>query len=228
MSLEIIFPNPNEAEDDGLIAVGGTLSVDYLLAAYSQGVFPWFSDGEPILWWSPNPRMILFPEDFKCSDSLMQLIRRQKYEIRIDESFKEVIINCAKVKRKDQDGTWITNQMQDAYINLHKLGYAHSFEAYENGKLVGGLYGVSLGRAFFGESMFYKAANASKVAFYYLVNTMKEWKYDFIDAQQSTAHLKSLGAMDIEREKFLELLKKTLKFPTKKGKWTLYNERLSD
>jgi leucyl/phenylalanyl-tRNA--protein transferase len=223
MSLEIIFPNPNEAEDDGLIAVGGSLTVDYLLAAYSQGVFPWFGEGEPILWWSPNPRMVLFPKEFKCSASLLQVIRSKKFEVRVDESFSEVIKNCALIKRKDQEGTWITKKMLEAYIELHKQGFAHSFETYENGKLVGGLYGVSLGRAFFGESMFHKAANASKVAFYYLAQTMIDWQFDFIDAQQSTNHLKSLGAKDIERELFLRLLEISIKQPTKKGKWQLNN-----
>lgn len=221
MSIEIIFPDPNEAENDGLIAVGGSLSVDYLLAAYSQGIFPWFGEGEPILWWSPNPRMVLIPKEFKCSASLLQVIRSNKFEVRVDESFKDVIQNCAQMKRKDQDGTWITEQIQDAYIELHKQGYAHSFETYENGKLVGGLYGVSLGKAFFGESMFHKDANASKVAFYFLTQTMIDWQFDFIDAQQSTNHLKSLGAKDIERELFLKLLETSLMHPTKKGKWQL-------
>jgi leucyl/phenylalanyl-tRNA---protein transferase len=221
MSLEVIFPDPNEAEDDGLVAVGGELSVEYLIAAYSQGVFPWFSEGEPILWWSPNPRMILFPHDFKCSDSLKQLIKRGKFEVKADEAFLEVIRHCANSNRKDQNGTWITSKMQEAYINLHNQGYAHSFEAYENGKLVGGLYGVSLGKGFFGESMFYNVANASKVAFYYLVQTMIQWNFDFIDAQQSTNHLKSLGAKDIDRKLFMELLNKTIKYPTIKGKWQL-------
>jgi leucyl/phenylalanyl-tRNA---protein transferase len=222
MPLQIVFPDPNEAEDDGLVAVGGELSVEYLLAAYSQGVFPWFSEGEPILWWSPNPRMILIPSEFRCSDSLMQIIRKGKFEIKVDESFPEVISNCAKTTRKGQDGTWITDEMQEAYIQLHNQGFAHSFETYENGKLVGGLYGVSLGKAFFGESMFYYVANASKVAFYFLVQTMIQWKYDFIDAQQSTNHLKSLGARDIDRKQFLQLLKKTLRSGTQRGKW-LFN-----
>ena len=224
MAIEIFFPDPNEAEDDGLIAVGGELSVEYLLAAYSQGVFPWFSAGEPILWWSPNPRMVLFPQEFKCSDSLLKLVNSNKFELRVDEAFRKVISNCAQTKRKDQNGTWITKEMQEAYISLHDQGYAHSFETYENGKLVGGLYGVSLGRGFFGESMFYNIPNASKVAFYYLVQAMIQWNFDFIDAQQSTNHLKSLGARDIERSKFLNILKQTLEKPTLKGKWKFVNE----
>jgi leucyl/phenylalanyl-tRNA---protein transferase len=221
MSIEVIFPDSNEAEDDGLIAVGGSLSVDYLHAAYSQGVFPWFGEGEPILWWSPNPRMVLFPKEFKFSASLQQIIRSNRFDVRVDESFKEVIQNCAKIRRIGQEGTWITKQMQEAYVEFHEQGFAHSFETYEKGKLVGGLYGVSLGKAFFGESMFHKVTNASKVAFYYLVQKAISWEFDFIDAQQSTDHLKSLGAKDIEREYFLQLLEKTLKTPTIQGKWHL-------
>jgi len=221
MSLEVIFPDPNEAEDDGLVAIGGELTTDYLLAAYAQGVFPWFNKGEPILWWSPNPRMVLFPNEFKCSASLKQTIKSNKFEVKTDTSFKEVIENCAVVKRFGQKGTWITSNMRDAYIELHRIGFAHSFETYQNGKLVGGLYGVSLGKAFFGESMFYKVTDASKAAFYHLVQVMKHWNFDFIDAQQSTNHLKSLGAKEIERESFLKLVKETIQIPTKKGKWEL-------
>ncbi|MBN1598806.1 MAG: leucyl/phenylalanyl-tRNA--protein transferase [Bacteroidales bacterium] len=221
MAREIIFPNPNDAEDDGLIAVGGNLSEEFLLAAYSQGIFPWYNEGEPVLWWSPNPRMVLFPQKFKCSKSFKQFFNSKRFEIRIDFNFKEVIKNCSKVKRTGQIGTWITKDVIKAYIKLHELGYAHSIETYEGENLVGGLYGVSLGKAFFGESMFYKVNNASKIALFYLNKLMLNWDYHFIDVQQSTSHLRSMGAEDIERAKFLKILNEALKFPTKKGRWSM-------
>jgi leucyl/phenylalanyl-tRNA--protein transferase len=219
MALTIQFPDPREADDKGLVAVGGELSNDYLLAAYAQGVFPWFNEGEPILWWSPNPRMVLFPKDFKCSDSFMQTLRSNKYSVRVDEQFEEVIRNCAEVERPGQKGTWITKGMIKAYSQLHLDGYAHSVETYRNHKLVGGLYGVSLGKAFFGESMFHYERDASKVALYFLTRLMLKWDFHFIDAQQSTPHLKKMGAVDMERDQFLLKLEKALCFPTLKGKW---------
>ena len=219
MALTIQFPDPREADDKGLVAVGGELSNDYLLAAYAQGVFPWFNEGEPILWWSPNPRMVLFPKDFKCSDSFMQTLRSNKYSVRVDEQFEEVIRNCAEVERPGQKGTWITKGMIKAYSQLHLDGYAHSVETYRNHKLVGGLYGVSLGKAFFGESMFHYERDASKVALYFLTRLMLKWDFHFIDVQQSTPHLKKMGAVDMERDQFLLKLEKALGFPTLKGKW---------
>jgi leucyl/phenylalanyl-tRNA--protein transferase len=219
MALEIQFPDPNLAEDDGLVAVGGSLSSEFLLAAYSQGLFPWFNEGEPLLWWSPNPRMVLFPQDFKCAQSLKQTLKSGKFQVRIDENFEAVIKACAGVNRTGQKGTWITKDIVSAYIRLHKEGYAHSVETYYQRKLVGGLYGVSLGKAFFGESMFFLERDASKVALFHLNELMLSWDFDFIDAQQSTNHLKRLGGVDIARDKFLDLLMKTLKNPTKKGKW---------
>ncbi len=219
MASQIQFPDPNLAENDGLVAVGGNLSVEFLLAAYQQGLFPWYNEGEPILWWSPNPRMVLFPEDFKCSKSLEQNIRNKKFSVRIDEKFEDVIRNCALVKRKGQKGTWITNNMIEAYIALYYAGYAHSVETYSDNKLVGGLYGVSLGKAFFGESMFYTLRDASKIALFYLVKIIKNWNFKFIDVQQSTAHLRSLGAKDVGRKEFLVMLKDVLQSDTKKGRW---------
>jgi leucyl/phenylalanyl-tRNA--protein transferase len=227
MALEIVFPNPEEAEDDGLVAVGGNLSSDFLIAAYSQGVFPWFNEGEPILWWSPNPRMVLFPSDFKCSKSLQQVIRSNKFEVKIDTVFNQVINYCSQVKREGQVGTWITEGIKKAYNELHQQGLAHSFETWQDGKLVGGLYGVSLGKSFFGESMFHLVNDASKIALYNLVQLMKKWNYDLIDVQQSTNHLKSMGARDIARKDFLIILKKSLEGPTKKGKWGI-DERQFD
>jgi len=221
MTPEIIFPNPEEAEDDGLVAVGGNLSTEFLIAAYSQGVFPWFNEGEPVLWWSPNPRMVLFPGEFKCSKSLQQTIRSNKFEVSIDKVFRDVINSCSLVKREGQSGSWITDGMKKAYIELHNQGIAHSIETWQQGKLTGGLYGISLGKAFFGESMFHLVNDASKIALFYLVQLMLRWKFDFIDVQQSTNHLRSLGARDIKREHFLKILRDTLEHPTKKGKWNI-------
>jgi leucyl/phenylalanyl-tRNA--protein transferase len=221
MALEIVFPDPSLAENDGPIAVGGSLSVEFLTAAYSQGLFPWFNEGEPILWWSPNPRMVLFPCDFKCSKSLLQNVHRSKLEVKSDECFEDVIRNCACVRRKGQKGTWITNEMIQAYTNLHNAGYAHSVEVYHNSDLIGGLYGVSLGKAFFGESMFHLIKDASKVSLFYLSKLMLAWDYHFIDVQQSTSHLRSLGAIDVPRTEFLHMLRKSLEYPTRVGKWKI-------
>lgn len=215
----IQFPDPNQADDEGLVAAGGELSEDFLLSAYSQGIFPWFGEEDPILWWSPNPRLVLYPSDFKISKSFQQLIRSNKYSIRIDISFEKVINNCASVPRPDQAGTWITKEMINAYIELHKLGYAHSFETWFKGELVGGLYGVSLGKAFFGESMFFKERDASKYALYHLVEWCINHDFDFIDAQQSTNHMKSLGAVEVQRSDFLLQLKKSLQNSSVIGKW---------
>ena len=216
---QLIFPDPNLSNEHGLLAVGGDLSIERLLLAYSNGIFPWYSKGEPVMWWSPDPRMILFPENFKVSKSLIQTIRNKNFEVRFDSDFEGVIENCSEVPRFEQDGTWITEDMKRAYIQLYKEGFAHSVEIYVDGTLAGGLYGISLGKVFFGESMFYNKRDASKIALYYLVEKLKEWKFDFIDAQIETKHLKSLGAELISREKYLNMLKNTLKYSTVKGKW---------
>lgn len=216
----IQFPDPNLADEDGFLVAGGDLSPEFLVAAYSQGIFPWFSEGQPILWWSPDPRMILLPENFKLAKSLRQLIQRSEFEIRVDTCFEEVIRACAQLPRAGQDGTWITEDMIQAYCQMHQLGLAHSFETFHNNQLVGGLYGISLGAAFFGESMFFREKNASKVAFYYMVQVAKRWNFDFIDAQQSTTHLASLGAEDISRTAFLDRLSSALQVPTRKGSWS--------
>ncbi len=215
----LLFPDANLADDHGLLAVGGDLSIQRLLLAYSNGIFPWYSEDDPIMWWSPDPRMVLFPDNFKVSKSMRQTIRNKKYKVLFDTNFKQVIENCAKSSREDQGGTWITKEMQEAYLDLYRAGYAHSVESYLDGKLVGGLFGISLGKAFFGESMFFKQRDASKVALYYLVEKIKEWDFHFIDAQTETEHLKSLGAVNIPRSKFLQLLKIALKSYTIKGKW---------
>ena len=216
---EPLFPDPEMAEPDGLLAVGGDLSANRLLLAYSQGIFPWYSEGHPILWWSPNPRMLLFPKDFKRSKSLNRTVQSDKFQIKFDTNFEEVIDHCSKTSRKNQPGTWITEEMKNAYINLHKLGFAHSVETYLDEKLVGGLYGISLGGVFFGESMFHLVTDASKVALWHLVERTMEWDFDFIDVQQDTEHLRSLGAINIDRKKFLILLGESLRKETRKGNW---------
>lgn len=221
MPFEYQFPDPRTADADGLLAVGGDLSIESLIAAYSRGIFPWYEEDSPILWWSPDPRLILHPGKFRISGSLNQQVRNNKFRVKTDSAFEEVIRNCATVRRDGQRGTWITQDMMQAYIRLHHAGYAHSFEAWHNERLVGGLYGVSLGRAFFGESMFYLITDASKVALYYLVEWAKHNDFHFIDAQQSTPHLKSLGAEEVPRIRFLEMLAKSLDYPTIKGTWKI-------
>ena len=216
------FPDPKLADESGLLAVGGDLCKERLLLAYQMGIFPWYSDEQPLLWFSPDPRLVVFPKEYKVNKTLLKTINTNKFDIKVDTNFIDVIKNCSKVKRKGQTGTWITNDMIEAYINLHEEGYAHSFEVYTQGNLVGGLYGLSLGGAFFGESMFYNATNASKVAFYYLVKFCLKHQFDFIDCQVSTGHMKSLGGVEISREKFLELLQNSLKKDTLNNKWTKY------
>jgi leucyl/phenylalanyl-tRNA--protein transferase len=216
---EIFFPDPSLAEPDGLLAVGGDLSVERLLTAYANGIFPWFSENEPILWWSPDPRLVLFPQNFKVSHSLNSKIKKDVFFVKMDTDFKSVINACAETERKHEDGTWITEEMKTAYYNLHLKGVAHSIETYFNGALVGGLYGVSLGKAFFGESMFHTMTDASKVALYYLVEKTKEFDFLFIDSQVETEHLLSLGAELIPRKTYLRLLNEAIKPPSITGKW---------
>jgi len=216
---EIAFPDPEDANADGLLAVGGDLSSDRLLVAYSLGIFPWFDEHSPILWWSPNPRLILEPHKLKVSKSFRRVLRQKKYRVVFDHHFDEVIHECAHTSRKHEEGTWITNEMEDAYIDLFHQGIAHSVEVYDDIELVGGLYGLSLGKAFFGESMFFKKRDASKVALYYLCSELKKWGFHFIDAQVETDHLLSLGAEKISRTDFLRRLDGALASPTCKGKW---------
>ena len=187
------FPALDEADESGLLAVGGDLSIERLLLAYSKGIFPWYEEGMPILWWSPDPRMVLFPDKLIISHSLRQSIKKQQFTVTIDQAFEKVIQHCSKTPRKGEDGMWITAEMRNAYIQLHKAGFAHSAEAWFEGELVGGLYGVALGKAFFGESMFHHVTNASKVALYHLVEKLRSWDFKIIDAQVYTNHLESLG-----------------------------------
>lgn len=216
----IEFPDPNLADDEGLIAMGGELTPEFLLSAYLQGIFPWFCEDEPILWWSPNPRMVLLPGNFKLNKSLRQVINKGTFELRVDTAFREVITSCSKIKRSHEDETWITSDIIEAYVKLHELGYAHSFESYFEGKLAGGLYGLSLGNCFFGESMFFTKTDASKVAFYHLVQFALKHRFAFIDAQQPTDHLASMGAKPIPRKDFLEMLETAIQETTRQGKWT--------
>lgn len=203
----LAFPSPELAltEPDGLLAIGGDLCPQRLITAYRFGIFPWYSDNQPILWWSPNPRSVLFPEQLVVSRSLRKRLRKQEYKVTLDRAFAQVIGACAE-PRPSQPGTWITPAMQQAYIRLHQLGYAHSVEAWHDGELVGGLYGIALGKVFFGESMFCHRTDASKVAFVHLVQQLQEWDYALIDCQVHTEHLSSLGAQDIVRADFLALL----------------------
>jgi len=215
----LVFPNPMLAEQNGLLAVGGDLRVERLLEAYKNGIFPWYSEGDPIMWFSPDPRLILFLDNLYVSSKLKKIIRSNVFEVRFDTSFQDIIAQCAKTSRRGQDGTWITDDMVQAYIRLYKEGYAHSVETFYEGKLVGGLYGISLGGAFFGESMFFEMSNASKVALYYLVEKLHEWDFNFIDSQVPNEHMKGLGGKEVERAAFLNLLESSLKKQTKLGNW---------
>jgi leucyl/phenylalanyl-tRNA--protein transferase len=207
---DLAFPPSELAEDDGLLAVGGDLSVDRLILGYSMGIFPWYSDGYPILWWSPDPRLILIPQELKVSRSLRQTIKKDIYTITMDKAFEQVISNCADIRRGEDDGTWITSEMKEAYIQLHNAGYAHSVEAWNADELAGGLYGVILGRAFFGESMFAKKNDASKVAFVKFAEFLIKRGFELIDCQVTTRHLMNFGAREVPRAEFLEMLTKAL------------------
>jgi leucyl/phenylalanyl-tRNA--protein transferase len=215
----ILFPPVDLAIEGGILAVGGDLSPERLLLAYREGVFPWYSDGEPIIWWSPDPRFVLFPDELKISRSMRKIIDRGVFEITFDRAFRDVIRYCGETKRPGQPGTWITDEMREAYTELHSLGYAHSAEAWRDGSLAGGLYGVSLGRCFFGESMFARESNASKAALITLVRALKERGFPLIDSQVYTPHMESLGAREIPRGEYLELLKRALDAETLKGDW---------
>jgi leucyl/phenylalanyl-tRNA--protein transferase len=216
---DMVFPPPDYADPSGLIAVGGDLSHERLLEAYRVGIFPWYSDDQPILWWSPDPRFVLELNEFKPSRSLRRTLRRNIFQVTFDRYFEEVITACAAVPREGQSGTWITTEMRDAYIGLYGLGYAHSVETWYANKLVGGLYGVSLGKAFFGESMFHYKTDASKVALAVLVEKLKSWGFHFIDSQMTTDHMQRLGAKEMSRRIFLKKLQSALRHSTKRGKW---------
>ena len=207
---DLIFPPVSMADEEGVLAIGGDLSTERLLLAYRSGIFPWYSEGEPIVWWSPDPRFVLFPEKIRVTKSMQTVLNNGKFRFTTNRAFSTVIQNCKTAPRKEQEGTWISPAIQEAYIKLHELGYAHSAEAWHNGELVGGLYGIRLGNLFFGESMFSKESNASKFAFIHYVRQLQKEKVSLIDCQVYTAHLESLGAKMISREKFITLINENL------------------
>ncbi|WP_405248391.1 leucyl/phenylalanyl-tRNA--protein transferase [Cellulophaga sp. Asnod2-G02] len=207
LSEELIFPDVSEANHEGMLAVGGDLSPERLLLAYNSGIFPWFNEDSLILWWSPDPRMVLFPQKIKISKSMRKVIRDRQFTLTKNVDFKTVLEYCSMVERKDQDGTWITEKMKEAYLKLHEEGVAHSYEVWENDTLVGGLYGIDLGHVFCGESMFSLVSNASKFAFISLAEELISKEYKLIDCQVYTAHLESLGAEEISRSDFIKFLK---------------------
>jgi leucyl/phenylalanyl-tRNA--protein transferase len=205
---ELYFPDVSEADKQGILAVGGDLSPERLLLAYRSGIFPWFDCEEPILWWSPPQRMVLFPDELVVSKSMRSILRKELFTVTFNKDFRAVIYNCSDISRNGQRGTWITDDMIDAYVKLHELGYAKSVEVWQDDELVGGLYGIDLGNVFCGESMFSKVSNTSKVAFITLVQNLKVRKYTLIDCQVHNDHLESLGAREIKREEFMKIIKK--------------------
>jgi leucyl/phenylalanyl-tRNA---protein transferase len=207
LSKDLFFPPIQEADQDGILAVGGDLSPERLLLAYQNGIFPWFEDDDPILWWSPNPRMVLFPDEFKVSKSMRNIINKNIFKVTVNQNFREVIYNCKKINREGQNGTWITKEMITAYCKLHEMGIAKSIEVWQNDELVGGLYGIDLGHVFCGESMFSKVSNASKIAFISLVADLKSKRYKLLDCQVYNEHLDSLGCREIDRTDFIRILK---------------------
>lgn len=217
---ELRFPHPRLATKGGLLAVGGDLTPERLLLAYSNGIFPWYSEGRPILWWCPTPRLVLEPHAIRINRTLRKVMKRKTYRLTMDLAFETVIDACADVPRPEQDGTWITADMRDAYIELHRLGFAHSVEAWEGTSLVGGLYGLSIGGMFCGESMFALRPNASKIAFSTLAVQLERWLFDLIDCQVVTEHLTRFGAHEIELDDFLARVHASVKSPTRRGPWS--------
>lgn len=216
----LVFPPADLADANGLLAVGGDLRPERLLLAYSRGIFPWYGEGLPILWHSPDPRFVLEASQLHVPRSLRKAINRAPYEIRYDTAFREVISACRDVPRAGQESTWITDEMVEAYCTLHQHGFAHSAEAWAGDTLVGGLYGVSLGGAYFGESMYARAPEASKIAFVHLVEKLRAWDIELIDCQVYTDHLARFGAEDWPRSRFLEALETAMEQPTRRGRWT--------
>ena len=214
------FPSVEGAED-GIVAVGGDLSSERILLAYQKGIFPWYNEGEPIIWHSPDPRFVLLLDDLHISKQMQRVINKNEFSFTIDTNFSFIIHACANAKRNEQDGTWITKDMIAAYCKLHDLGYAHSIEVWKNDKIVGGIYGVSLGKSFFGESMFHTESNASKFAFIKLVEILKSKQFHFLDAQVFTEHVATLGAKDIDRKDFINRLENSLQHESWIGKWTI-------
>lgn len=216
-----MFPPPELSRKDGLLAIGGDLSTERLLLAYQKGIFPWYSNGAPILWWSPDPRLVLYPDELHLSGSLGKILKQGRFSVTLDQAFYRVISECADSERRDQEGTWITKDIIEAYCLLHEEGFAHSVEVWKNEELVGGLYGVSLGKCFFGESMFSRISNASKVGLATLVLLLRKWAFSLIDCQVTTRHLVSFGAREISRMQFIIELRQALQSPTRRGKWKM-------
>ncbi|NJB86589.1 leucyl/phenylalanyl-tRNA--protein transferase [Lewinella marina] len=216
-----LFPDPLRSNGEGPACFGGDLSPERLFSAYRLGYFPWFAEGEPILWWHPDPRFVLFPEELKVSKSMRPYFNQQKYRVTYDERFREVMEECRKIYRPEQRGSWITDDLIEGYVSLHRMGIAHSVEVYEGDELVGGLYGLALGKVFFGESMYFKRPNASKFGFISLVKRLRERGYRLVDCQQETGHLKSLGARAIPRTAFIDHLAEIDAEDTERGKWQL-------
>ncbi len=215
-----LFPPVESATPEGLLAVGGDLSSERLLAAYRHGIFPWYNPGQPILWWSPDPRAVLYPEKLKITRSLRQTLKRGHLRVTFDSCFREVMLACAAPRAQyPGGGTWINDDMVEAYTRLHTMGYAHSMETWQENRLVGGLYGVALGGVFFGESMFARATDASKVALVALIHRLREWKFALVDCQIPSAHLTSLGAQEIPRSTFLSELEQALNLTGRPGRW---------
>ncbi len=217
----LVFPAPAYSDPDGLLAVGGDLSPRRLLLAYRMGIFPWYSDGTPILWWSPDPRLVLFPDEFRVSKSLRRVVRKGVYQVTADRCFRQVVQECARVRVEKGEDTWILPEMLEAYCRLHRLGHAHSIETWHGGALAGGLYGVEIGRVFFGESMFMRKTDASKVALVALVRLLRERGCQMIDCQVTTSHLKRFGAREIPRPAFLARLAEAVALPAPPGPWSL-------
>jgi len=217
---ELLFPPPELADPDGLLAVGGDLGVERLLAAYRLGIFPWYSEQEPILWWAPSPRLILEPKDFRLSRRMQRTLRQKKFRLSMDTAFQQVIESCGTSRTETGEGTWINHDMREAYCRLHDAGFAHSVECWQGNELVGGLYGVSLGSIFFGESMFSRERDSSKAALAGLVERLQDWQFDLIDCQITTAHLQRMGAREIPGAEFYNWLEKCLQNITRQGKWT--------
>jgi leucyl/phenylalanyl-tRNA--protein transferase len=213
------FPPPHLAEREGVLAVGGDLSEKRLLLAYKMGIFPWYSEDEPIIWWSPDPRLVLYPGEIRISTSMKKILKKEMFNITADRAFEAVVAECARVRLENGEGTWLVDEMAEAYCRLHHAGYAHSVEVWREGELAGGLYGVSLGRAFFGESMFTRVSNASKSALIKLARQLEQWRFHLIDCQVKTAHLMRFGAREVPRKVFLDQLQKSLKYKTLRGKW---------
>jgi leucyl/phenylalanyl-tRNA---protein transferase len=207
LTKELYFPPVEEASIEGILAVGGDLSVERLLLAYRNGIFPWFQDEEPILWWSPPQRMVVVPSLYKTSKSTRNLINQNRFKVTFNTCFKDVILNCQQIDRRNQDGTWISKNIIDSYTKLHELGYVKSVEVWENDELVGGLYGFDMGHVFCGESMFSKVSNASKIGFTWLVDYLKQHNYKLLDCQVHNDHLERLGAFEISREVFIKVLR---------------------